>query len=94
MSIRLGTGQHRKTISVSIPRVFVVKKDFQSYTITTNKNKSNVAANACEGFGIIRNITINIVRFMPDMRLCIFTFRQFRGTKFSILSIVLMSVTL
>ena len=55
--------QHRKMILVSIPRVFDVKKDVQSYTITPNKNKSNVAANACERFGIIRNISISILRF-------------------------------
>ena len=63
VSSSLGTEQHRKTILVSIPRVFVVKKDVQSYTITPNKNKSNVAANACERFGIIRNISISILRF-------------------------------
>ena len=59
----LEPSKHRKTISVSIPKVFVVKKDVQSYTITPNINKSNVAANACERFGIIRNISINILRF-------------------------------
>ena len=80
---------------MSIPRGFVVKKDVQSYSITPNKNKSNVAANACERIGIIRNIAISISDFMPEMRLWVFTFRQFRGTgaKFSILSIVLISVT-
>ena len=50
-------------ISVSIPRVFVVKKGVHSYRVTPNKNKSSVAANACERFGIIRNISINILRF-------------------------------
>ena len=84
--------QHRKTISVFIPRVLGVKKGFRSCTITPNKNKSNVAA--CERFGIIRNIFISILRFYArDIRLCVLTFRQFRGTKFSILSIVLISVT-
>ena len=63
MSSSLGTEQHRKTISVSIPRVFVVKKDVQTYTITPNKSKSNVAAIACERLGIIRNISISILRF-------------------------------
>ena len=56
VSSSLGTEQHRKTISVSIPMFFVVKKDVQSYTITPDKNKSNVAANACEKFRIIGNI--------------------------------------
>ena len=43
--------------------VFLVKKDVQSYTITPTKYKSNVAANACERFGIIKNISISILRF-------------------------------
>ena len=50
-------------ILVFIPRIFVVKKDVQSYTITPNNGKSNVAANACERFGIIRNISKSILRF-------------------------------
>ena len=37
--------------------------DVQSYTINPNKNKSNVAANACERFGVIRNISISILGF-------------------------------
>ena len=48
---------------MSIPRVFVIKKDVQSYTITPNKTKSNVAANACERFGVTRNMSISILRF-------------------------------
>ena len=78
---------------MSIPKVFVVKKDVQSYTITPNENKSNVTANACERFGIIRNTSIIISDLMPEMRLWVFTFRQFRDTKFSILSTVLITVT-
>ena len=42
--------------------VFLVKKDVQSYTITLNKYESNVAASACERFGIIRDISISILR--------------------------------
>ena len=49
-------------MSESIPRVFVVKKDAQSYMFTPNKNKSSVAANACERFGITKNISISILR--------------------------------
>ena len=48
---------------MSIPRVFVVKKDVQPYKITPNKNKSNVAANACGRIAIIKNISISILRF-------------------------------
>ena len=76
-------------IWVSIPKVFVVKKDAQSYTITPNKNKSNMTANAYEGFGI----STSILRFYGRDEIMVFTIRQFRGTKFSILSIVLIYVT-
>ena len=57
---------------MSIPRGFVVKKDVQSYTITPNKNKFNVAANACERFGIIRNISISILRFYATDKIVAF----------------------